>query len=275
MASKEIGVMTRQVRRSVRAAPLLFSLATLVLPGATGARADEKERDTEGADVKETDLKREMSPEGRARHEQLMAENRANFEKQGVVAGQRLEDLEVHTLDGKTTRLSSLIGGKPTLLVSASLTCPVARERQPWVDRIAEKYGDRLNVAVVYTVEAHPWQDPSPYAELTPELENPERPGERVGGNDKAGLLRRQPKTLDERQTIAREFDQILDVEVPIVVDGMTNEAWQQLGGGPNMGLLVRPDGTVEVKHGWFDGETMDRSIEYFLSKHEAEQGER
>jgi hypothetical protein len=47
----------------------------------------------------------------------------------------------------------------------------------------------------------------------------------------------------------------------------MSNEGWKALGGGPNMGFLIRSDGTVEVKHGWFDGETMDRSIEHYLEQ--------
>lgn len=220
------------------------------------------------------DVKRQMSAEGRAHHEQLLAENRADFEHQGAVVGGRMAgDLEVHTLAGQAVPLSAVLDGKPTLLVGASLTCPVARERQSWVDRIAREFAGRLNVAVVYTLEAHPWTDPSPYAQYTPELENPERPGERVGGNDKAGLLRRQPTNLEERKRLAEEYRQILDVGVTIVLDGMSNPAWKELGGGPNVGVLLRPDGTVAVKHGWFDGETMRRSIEYFLAEHEGQSG--
>jgi hypothetical protein len=67
----------------------------------------------------------------------------ADFEQQGVVAGQAIPDLEVVTLEGKPTRLSTLWQEKPTLLVTASLTCGRARERQPWVTDVAKKYADR------------------------------------------------------------------------------------------------------------------------------------
>ena len=191
-----------------------------------------------------------------------------DFDTRGVVPGKQVPDLPVLTMDGEETSLSTLWqDDKPTLVVVASLTCGRSRERQPWVEELAEKYKDQLNVAVIYTQEAHPTLDPSPYAKYSPELENPERPGERPGGNEKVGLARRQPTDLEGRIELAAEYRELLDVQVPILVDQMSNEAWEQLGGGPNVGLLVNPDGTVEVKHPWFDGETMDRSIEHYLQK--------
>ena len=36
------------------------------------------------------------------------------------------------------------------------------------------------------------------------------------------------------------------------------------------MGFLIARDGTVAVKNGWFDGETMDRSIERCLAERSA-----
>ena len=98
---------------------------------------------------------------------------------------------------------------------------------------------------------------------------NPERPGERPGGNAKVGLARRQPTDLDGRRALAAEYRDLLDVEVPIVFDTMENAAWEGLGAGPNVGVLLGPSGVVEVKHGWFDGETMDRSIEHYLQQQE------
>lgn len=192
----------------------------------------------------------------------------ADFEKQGVVAGQQIPDLEVVTLEGKPTRLATLWREKPTLLVTASLTCGRARERQPWVTEVAKKYADRINVAVLYTLEAHPVGDPSPYAEYSPELENPEHPGERPGGNvHEDGFPRRQPTDLEGRETLAREFVELFDFAGPVVIDTMGNQGWEALGAGPNMGFLIGRDGKVAVKHGWLDDATMERSIEYFLDQ--------
>ena len=206
--------------------------------------------------------------------EQRRADSGADFESQGARPGEKLGSLTVLSMDGEERNLGELWQDKPTLVVTASLTCGRSRERQEWVEKLAQKYGDELNVAVLYTVEAHPELDPSPYAKYSPELEDPTRPGERPGGNAKVGLSRRQPTTLEGRRELANEFEDLLDVNVPILLDGMDNTAWERFGGGPNVGLLVTSDGTVEVKHGWFDGVTMERSIEYFLEQQKSEKKE-
>ena len=120
------------------------------------------------------------TPEKIAEREARRARTAEAFDKNGVVPGERLGDHAVLDWDGEEQILSELFDDqKPTLLVTASLTCGRSRERQPWVEELAKKYRDDLNVAVVYTQEAHPTIDPSPYAKYSPELENPERPGER------------------------------------------------------------------------------------------------
>ena len=197
----------------------------------------------------------------------------ADFEKQGVLAGQQVPDLDVVTLDGQPTRLSKLWQEKPTLLVTASLTCGRARSRQPWVTEVAKKYADRLNVAVLYTLEAHPVGDPSPYAEYSPELENPARPGERPGANrSEEGFPRRQPADLAGREEHAREFRDLFDFEGPIVIDAMSNQGWEALGSGPNMGFLIDRDGKVVVKHGWLHDRKMERSLSEFFAGASARQ---
>ena len=222
------------------------------------------------ASDKHSDRDKNMTPLQIAQREARRARTVEDFDTRGVVPGKQVPDLPVVTMNGEETSLSTLWqDDKPVLVVGASLTCGRSRERQPWVEELAEKYKDELNVAVIYTLEAHPTIDVSPYAKYSPELENPERPGERPGGNEKVGLARRQPTEIERRRELAGEYRDLLDVEVPILIDQMSNAVWEELGGGPNVGLLLRPDGTVEVKHGWFDGETMDTSIEHYLKQKE------
>ena len=191
----------------------------------------------------------------------------SDFEKQGILAGEQVPDLDVVTLDGQPTRLSKLWQEKPTLLVTASLTCGRARSRQPWVTEVAKKYADRLNVAVLYTLEAHPVGDPSPYAEYSPELEDPAHPGERPGANrSEAGFPRRQPSDLAGREELAREFRDLFDFEGPIIIDAMSNQGWEALGAGPNMGFLIDRDGKVVVKQGWLHDRKMERSLSEFFA---------
>ena len=208
-----------------------------------------------------------MTPEQIAAREKRRDSTVADIMESGVKAGDRVPALKVLLPDGSEKTLAEFCRGKPTILVTASLTCGRSRERQPQLDRLAEKYKDRINVAVVYTLEAHPTIDPSPYAKYSPELENPAHPGERSGGNEKAGLLRRQPRNVEDRRKLAREFQSRLQVKVPILLDEMSNEAWKSLGGGPNVGILVSSDGKIVVKHAWFEGESMDKSVEALLAQ--------
>ena len=48
-----------------------------------------------------------------------------------------------------------------------------------------------------------------------------------------------QPRTLEERLVLAKQFEKRLEVSQPIYVDAMDNAIWKSLGGGPNMGFLV------------------------------------
>jgi hypothetical protein len=209
-----------------------------------------------------------LTPRQIATREARRAKTALDFDNHGVKPGDAVPDLDVVRLDGSPAPLSQLWQEKPTLLVTASLTCGRARVRQPWVEELAKKYQDRINVAVLYTIEAHPVVDPSPYAAYSPELEDSERPGERAGGNLGAdGFARRQPTDLEGRRLLAEEFKDVVRVEVPIVVDGMSNQAWKALGGGPNMGLLIGRDGKVAVKQAWFVGDKMDRSIAQHLEQ--------
>ena len=182
---------------------------------------------------------------------------RFDFVAQGIQVGESVADATVYTLEGTPRRLSEFWADQPMLLVTASLTCPVARQRSPAVEQLAQRFGDQVSVVMLYTIEAHPKGDPSPYAEgnewLTPQ-------------NQKEGILCRQPRTLEERLQRAKEFQHRLGVSVPVVIDGMDNGAWQTLGSGPNMGLLIRPDGVLAAKHGWFDGKAMLRSIQTLLT---------
>lgn len=176
-----------------------------------------------------------------------------DFDSQGVQVGQVMPDATVYALDGTPQRLAGLWKDRPVLLVTASLTCPVARQQSPAVQRIADRIDADVAVAMLYTIEAHPSGDPSPYAEgrewLTPQ-------------NRREGLLCRQPRTLEERLERAQEFQDRLGISVPIFVDGMENQAWQALGGGPNLAVLIRPSGVVQAKRGWFDQEAMLQAIQ-------------
>jgi len=176
---------------------------------------------------------------------------RAMFASRGVQPGQPLPALSLVDLDGKSVTISSLQNGRPMAIVTASLTCNVARRQQNDVDALARRHGDSLPVVVIYTIEAHPQGDPCPYTgkEWVP------------GDNVRDDVLVPQPKTLEERLALARQNRQRFSDNAVVLVDTIDNASWIALGQAPNLGLLVDSNGIVISRQGWFDANTMDKAI--------------
>jgi ankyrin repeat protein len=178
-----------------------------------------------------------------------------NFDKVGPQVGDQLPALNLRTMKGETQRLGDAWHGGPALLVTSSLTCPKSRSRWPELKAIVEKYGDRLNVVVVYVIEAHPVGSICPYKgveDVTPE-------------NERDDILRRQPTTLEDRLELAEEFKRYLRVSTPIYVDTVNNQAWKAFGAAPNIALLVDVQGIVAARESWFEGQAMQHAIDKYL----------
>jgi len=159
--------------------------------------------------------------------------------------------------DGRRQPLSQLWKERPVILLTGSVTCTVSRARIPDAASLARKYGDQVSVAVLYTLEAHPSGDPSPYRDSR-EWQLPL--------NVQEGILRKQPHTLEERDHLADELKERLGLSLPVVLDEMNNRGWTTIGGGPNMAVLVDRNGVVQAKQAWFDAEEMQEEIQDFLS---------
>ena len=180
------------------------------------------------------------------------------FERAGVQVGQPLPEVDLTSLDGHTHPWASAWGDRPAVFIAVSRSCPVARYRMMDVRLLRDTFGEQVKLILVYTVEAHPDQDPSPYRDdgkpwLTP-------------FNRVEGVRIRQPQTLDARRTEAQAFADQHAQGFAIGVDGLDNPAWNVLGLGPNVAVLVDHRGVVRAKHGWFDGPTMRDAVESLLA---------
>lgn len=178
-------------------------------------------------------------------------EARAMFAARGVQPGQPLPALALVNLEGTPASLPALQAKRPLVLVTASLTCNVARRQQTQVDELRQRFGNAVAVVVVYTIDAHPAGDPCPYTgeEWVPE------------DNRKDQVLIHQPKTLAERLDAARTFQKRFSTNATVLVDMMDDAAWKALGSAPNLGLLVGSDGIVRLRQGWFDAEAMTKEL--------------
>lgn len=167
-----------------------------------------------------------------------------NFDRTGYQLGDTVHDFTLYDKDFHPFTLSeSLNNGKPVLLISSSYTCPIFRGKIPKINQLYSQYKDQLDIYIVYTVEAHPDKDISPYFGRV----------NTGAANINEGILYRQPLNYGDRLQIVQ--DMLIDesISVPVLIDGPCNAWWNHYGPAPNNATLIDPDGTVRVKHAWFD----------------------
>lgn len=165
-------------------------------------------------------------------------------ELEGMVEGSLIPDFRLYTLDNTAYTASEFLeDGKPALLISCSYTCPVFREKIPDINELQVLFGDEINIFLIYTVEAHPKTDISPYfGEVNTGADNYED-----------GILYRQPGTYGARKEIVQDMLSDVDIDVTVLIDGPCNEWWEKFGTNPNCSWLVTPDGIVYDAEVWFD----------------------
>ena len=175
----------------------------------------------------------------------------------GPRKGVEAPNLILHTLDGEEVNLSEYIGKEPIVLEFGSYTCPVFREKHESLERLFTEYGDRATFFLIYSIEAHPKGDPSPYSN-TEWVTEPNR---------SRGILYRQPANKDGRTKLAEDARADLNITVPILVDDMENSAWQAYGKAPNAAYLIGVDGRIKLRQGWFEPSEFRRVLERELAK--------
>lgn len=186
---------------------------------------------------------------------QFDRDNRAKVSTYLKAADQAV-DVKLRTTDGGSTSIGQLLaGGKPLLLVTASLTCPVFQEQHPALGNTIRKYKDQLTVASVYLIEAHPAApDPGPYKGKPSVHEYSDR---------------RQAMTLEQRIANAREVKK-QGSELILVDDlakGNENPFWCTYGTCANCAFLIGTDGRIAAVHEWYDPASMEGSIASLLAK--------
>lgn len=183
-----------------------------------------------------------------------------DFEDVGLDVGDRAPDFKLYDLKGNAFSLGErLAAGRPVLLVNGSYTCPVFRGKVRTINRVAAAYGERIDVVVIYTLEAHPEIDTSVYFGVS-----------NVGSsNTKEKIFYRQPTTYGERESVVQDMASALNLEVPLYLDGPCNEWWSVYGWAPNNAYLIDTNGMIAMQHGWFDRapHDIDRDILTFLGE--------
>ena len=84
-----------------------------------------------------------------------------------------------------------------------------------------KKYKKKAEFFVIYIREAHPVD------------------GWRSRGNDREGIKVKQPKTENERITVASECARSLKLTIPFLIDNMKDEAQQSYAGWPDRFYVI------------------------------------
>ena len=95
-----------------------------------------------------------------------------------------------------------------------------------------QRFKDHAEFLTVYIREAHPddgWQ---------------------VKANLDQGVCYRQPKTLEQRVAIAKDFCQRFDYPLPVAVDDMNNAAERAYAGWPERLYVIDAAGKIVYKGG-------------------------
>jgi len=169
------------------------------------------------------------------------------FESPGLHIGDTVPDFKLFTVEGDSVVLSELLkDGKPVLLVGGSYTCPLYRNHVNDLNDIITLFGDQIHVFVIYTVEAHPQApDKSPYSGT---VWNPNQ-------NTKNNIYYSQPVYYKDRKDLVSVMISNTKVTAETLLDGPCNLWWETFAYAPNPAFLIKPDGTIYEKQGWFNGD--------------------
>ena len=175
---------------------------------------------------------------------------------QGVKVGDNVPNGQVLDLQGETLELESLWKDKPLLLVTGSITCPIAVDTCPSLQPLLKEHDRRINVAILYVREAHPSESNT----TTFPAKTDKEPAVGFGSQP-------QPNSQEQRQVLAEIFHERFGGPVPVYVAELNNTLPNRLGTGPNSALLINTAGKLLVKQGWYNAEKVEVEIEKLLAE--------
>ncbi len=151
----------------------------------------------------------------------------------GPSLDEKAPDFTLKTNDaGRTLTLSNLVGPKPVVLVFGNFTCGPFRMQAGNVEKLYQLYKDRATFVMIYVREAHP------------------KDGWQMESNDRAGVSLTQPRTYEERTSVAQACGARLGLGFPMVVDGIDDTVGARYSAMPNRLYLIDREGKIAYKSG-------------------------
>lgn len=148
-----------------------------------------------------------------------------------------------------TVRLSAL-RGQTVVLVFGSYACGPLRKKLPQVNELHERYQGRIAFYFIYTPEAHQ--------------------GDPIVIKSQSGQVVGLPRTMEERSHLASACATEMEVNMPILVDELSDDVTTAYGGMPNRLYLIDETGYIlyrsEMGPEGFKPKKLQRAIEKHLT---------
>lgn len=182
-----------------------------------------------------------------------------NWEQLGIQKDQPVPDFILFSEDGKPIQLTKeLKKGKPIVLISGSYTCDVSRGNMNAIKDFQKEFGKDAIFFMVYTIDAHPYDTPSPYS--------PEGKIWVAKNNIRDNVKAAQPKTYKDRVELARRWQNENSIDFDVLIDGPDNFYWKKFGQAPNMVYIISADQKVFYKQAWFNKERLAQQLSLLRS---------
>ena len=180
----------------------------------------------------------------------------------GPALGDSAPDFTLKTVDGREEiTLSKLVGPKPVVLVFGNFTCGPFRSQAGNVEKLYRNYKDRATFVMVYVREAHPTD------------------GWRMESNDRVEVSLAQPKTYEERVSVAQTCSARLKLGFPMLVDTLDDAVGARYSGMPSRLYLVDRQGKIAYKSGrgpfGFKPAELEQSLVLLLDETESNRDDR
>ena len=143
------------------------------------------------------------------------------FRKGAAKPGDPFPAFELFTTDGERLVNSDVFGDKPVLFIFGSMTCPMTSSAAPSVQKLFDRFGDRVNFVMLYVREAHP--------------------GENIS----------QSESINDKLQQARALKEFYGIDWTVAADNIDGDLHRALDPKPNSAYLVSSNGTIVFRSLW------------------------
>ncbi|MEW6737327.1 MAG: deiodinase-like protein [Acidobacteriota bacterium] len=148
-----------------------------------------------------------------------------NFYNMDPHIGTKAPDFTLDTIAGGKITLYEALKKRPVVLEFGNYTCPPFRNRTASIEKVKQKWGNRVEFIVVYTRESNPNHGPF--------------------------QLIKEPSSQKERNDLAQLMVEELNSSMTVSVDKMDNRVCRIYGEPFSASFIIKQDGTVFYKGPW------------------------